>query len=121
MKAQLPGTASTIAAAYGSLADSDLVMVIGAASAVADPSRTLAEVTAGMDSGGVHVTNRAAVAPGPLGGVAECGDATTAGISVTVCNWADSGSAGSIVTYFDAAAHAREHFIELRNAVEQRG
>jgi hypothetical protein len=114
------GITSVVGGAYGDLAKRDLVIVVAAAQAIADPTRALDPFIAGMSRAGVRVTGLTAVSPGPLGGVAKCGDTTVSGIAAGICAWADRASTGSVVIYFANAAAAKAEFVRIRGAVELR-
>jgi hypothetical protein len=114
------GITSTVAAAYGNPAERDLVLVVGAAHVVRDPAKALGPFVAGMVQAGLKVGSLAAVDPGPLGGVAQCGDAVVSGVAAGVCAWADRGSFGVFFVYFKNGATAKAEFVATRSAVERR-
>ncbi len=115
------GATSVVGAAYGDLAKRDLLVVIGEAHPVSDPAKALDEYLAGMRASGMRATKLAVAAPGPLGGVAKCGDAVVAGLPTGLCVWADQGSFGAVMVYFKPGAVARAQFPGVRAAVEHRG
>ena len=120
MRQSLPGATSTVGAFYGNLAQQDMVMIAGASGLVTDPAKQLDEAVEGLGTGGLTVSNIKSVEPGPLGGVAKCGDANAAGVDLGVCVWADSGSIGVIAIYFKSGEQAQAEFVSIRGQVEQR-
>ena len=120
MKEAQPGANSTVGAFYGDPAKRDLLMVAGVAALVADPAKELDAAMGGLGTSGVEVTNLKSIEPGPLGGVAKCGDAEAEGIPLGVCVWADHGSLGVIGLYFKTGAEAEAEFQKIRGEVEQR-
>jgi hypothetical protein len=121
MKRDVPEAKDTIGAFYGNPANKDMVMIAGASGRVADPEKQLDQAIREMAAGGLKVTNVKAVEPGPLGGVAKCGDATADGVPMGVCAWSDRGSLGMIVIYFKNSKQAGAEFVAIRGAIEQRG
>lgn len=73
-----------------------------------------------MGAGGLTVTNAKSVEPGPLGGVAKCGDANAEGTTMGVCAWADRGSLAVMVIYFKTGDQAKAELVKIRGEVEQR-
>lgn len=121
MKRDVPEATSTVGAFYGNMAKKDLVMIAGASGRVADPAKQLDQAIREMAAGGLKVTNPKAVEPGPLGGVAKCGDATSEGVPMGVCAWSDRGSLGMIVIYFKNGQQASAELVAIRGAIEKRG
>jgi hypothetical protein len=122
MQDVLPGATSTVGAFYGDPAQSDIVMIAGASGRVDDPEKELEEAIEGMGgASGLTIGEMTSVEPGPLGGVAKCGDATAASnIDMGLCVWADNGSVGVIVIYFKSGADVEDEFVTLRGQIEQR-
>lgn len=73
-------------------ADQQLVLIVGGTGALRNPADELDTAFRGASEGGLPISDRAAVDPGPLGGVAECGQGSAEGIVVAVCGSADHGS-----------------------------
>jgi hypothetical protein len=119
MKQSQAGTTSTVAAFYGDPAKRDLLMVAGASAPIADPGKELGDAIKGLENS-LQVTNMASIEPGPLGGVAKCGDADAGGVKLGVCVWADNGSLGVIGLSFKNGAQAEAEFQKIRGEVEQR-
>ena len=118
MQKSLPGASSTVGAFYGDPAKEDLVMVAGASALVADPEKELDAAITGF-SAALKITNVKAVEPGPLGGIAKCGDANAQGVDMGVCVWADRGSLGVVAIYFKNGEQAQAELVAIRQAVEQ--
>jgi hypothetical protein len=119
MKTSLPGATSTVGAFYGDPAKQDMVMIAGASGLIADPEKQLNDSITSMGTGGLTLSNVKSIEPGPLGGVAKCGDASTGGIKMGVCIWADRGSLGVIGIYFQTGEQAQAEFVKIRSEVEQ--
>jgi hypothetical protein len=120
MKKDVPGATSTIGAFYGDPAKEDMVMIAGASALVADPAKQLDEAITGLGAGGLKVSNVKSVEPGPLGGVAKCGDAKADDVPVGVCVWSDRGSLGVVAVYFKTGDQANAELVKIRSEVEQR-
>jgi hypothetical protein len=85
------------------------------------PSLVLdAMLTRGLGSS-ARLTGLRATSPGPLGGVAKCGNGETSGIPVAVCAWADSASFGLVAAYFKTVGQLEPDFVKLRGQIEKRG
>jgi hypothetical protein len=119
MKKDIPSATSTIGAFYGNPAKKDMVMVAGASAPVADPAKELEEALTGL-GGDLKVTNFKSVEPGPLGGVAKCGDGDADGAPVGLCVWADKGSVGVIGVFFKTGDQAKAELVKIRGEVTKR-
>lgn len=117
---QLPGATSTVLAVYGDPTQRDLVLVGGSADTMPDPARSLEQFRNGMRDAGLPLDGVTAIEPGPLGGVAECGDADAGEVTMGICLWADRGSLGMVIMYFRTAAQAATEFVQIRGEVEKR-
>lgn len=121
VKKTVPSVTSTVAAFYGDPA-TDMVMIVGASGGVTNPAKevdkAIAEASAG---GGLKITNVKSVEAGPLGGVAKCGDATSDGVQMGVCIWADNGSVAMVVLYHKNGQQAAAELVKIRGEVEKRG
>ncbi|MEH0842037.1 hypothetical protein V6U81_06550 [Micromonospora sp. CPCC 205711] len=104
---------------YGSAEKRNLVMVAGASGPVILPEQELDEAIDGLETT-LAVKKMTAISPGPLGGVAKCGDGKAAGIALGVCVWADHGSVGMIIMYFSSARKAKAEFVTIRGQIEKR-
>jgi hypothetical protein len=120
MKGSQPGATSTIGAFYGDPGKRDLLMIAGASALVTDPAKELDVAITDLGEGDLKITNVASVEPGPLGGVAKCGDVNAEGVPLGVCVWADHGSVGVIALYFKTGAQAQAEFVQIRGEVEKR-
>ena len=73
-----------------------------------------------MNSGGLELKNLAATDPGPLGGIAQCGDSKTAGVPMAICVWSDNGSIGMFAMLFKEKAALEKEFVAMRGQIEQK-
>lgn len=119
MQSALPGASSTVGAAYGDLAKQDMIMIMAVSHVSVDPEDTMNDAMSGMNQGGLVSDNMASVDPGPLGGVAKCGDGSASGIDFAICSWADKGSWGAVIYYFKKVADLQPEFVSIRGAIEQ--
>jgi hypothetical protein len=116
----VPGSTGSVAAAYGDVKEQDLVMVAAASSLSGSAESRFAEFTSGMTKGGMQVTGFADVDPGPLGGIAKCGDTAGSGVPMAICVWSDNGSIGMFAMLFKEKAELAKEFVALRGQVEQK-
>ncbi|WBB81760.1 hypothetical protein O7606_10575 [Micromonospora sp. WMMD882] len=119
MKSKLSNDTGVVGAFYGSPEDRDMVMVVAASAFVLSPTSELDDAVEGITDD-LSVTRMTTIAPGPLGGVAKCGDGKSADVSLGICAWADHGSVGIVLTFFSSAAAAAAEFGTIRAAVELR-
>ncbi|WDZ87635.1 hypothetical protein [Micromonospora cathayae] len=119
MKSKLSDDTGVVGAFYGSPDDRNMVMLVAASAFVLSPESELDDAIEGVTKD-LSVTGMTAIAPGPLGGVAKCGDGKSADVSLGVCAWADHGSVGLVVVFFSSAAAAAAEFGTIRAAVELR-
>ncbi|MBV1848512.1 hypothetical protein [Catellatospora tritici] len=119
LSSAVPGASNVVAGFYGDPAKQDMVMLFAAAAKMGNPEKELDEAFKGMGTSGLTATDLASVDPGPLGGSAKCGSATTAGVDLAVCAWADNGSLGMFVWYFKSVDDIKTEFVTLRGQVEQ--
>ncbi|MEU1605953.1 hypothetical protein [Micromonospora matsumotoense] len=119
MKSEVRNETGAVSAFYGSAARRNMVMMAGASGPVILPEQELEDAVKGLASS-LAVTKMSTIEPGPLGGVAKCGDGKASGIALGVCVWADHGSVGMIVMYFSSAAKAKSEFTSLRGQIEKR-
>ena len=120
LKRSVPAATSTVGAIYGSPLKQDIVLVAGASAPVTDPEKELDRFFTSMGSAQMTITDVASTDPGPLGGVAKCGNADTSGIKLAVCGWADQGSVAMIGTFFKTADEVRAGFPALRAEIEKK-
>lgn len=111
------GTTEVVATYYGSFARKNLIFVLGVQGKVVDPEHLYATVTAALESQrkGLKLT---AVEPGPLGGMAACGDSIVAKSTVASCVWVDAGSYAFVEFFGVKAASVRSQFIQARGQLE---
>ncbi|MGC5017659.1 hypothetical protein [Micromonospora sp. DT47] len=119
MKSSVRNETGAVSAFYGSAAKRNLVMMAGASGPILLPEHELDEAIKGL-SASLAVKKMTTVSPGPLGGVAKCGDGKASGIALGVCVWADHGSVGMIVMYFSSASKAKAEFVTIRRQIEKR-
>ncbi|WP_168222350.1 hypothetical protein [Micromonospora sp. HM134] len=119
MKSEVRNETGAVSAFYGSAASKNMVMMAGASGPVILPEQELDDAVKGLGSS-LAVTKMSTIDPGPLGGVAKCGDGKASGIALGVCVWADHGSVGMIVMYFSSAAKAKSEFVAIRGQIEKR-
>jgi hypothetical protein len=116
----VPQATSTVGAFYGDPAKKDMIMIAGASALIVDPSKELDNAMRGMVTGGLKITNVKSVEPGPLGGVAKCGDADIKEVQAGACAWADRGSLGIVFIYFKTGAQAASELVQIRGEIEKR-
>jgi hypothetical protein len=116
----MPGATSSIGALYGSVAKRNMVIVTAAQAPVDNPSELLTQLLAGAGVGGLKIDSITPVSTGDLGGVAKCGSATTSGVDMAICSWADDGSVGMMIWYFKTVTKAKAEFPKLRGEIEKK-
>ncbi|WP_165945878.1 hypothetical protein, partial [Micromonospora sp. KC606] len=119
MKSDVTNESGAVGAFYGSVAKRNLTMVSGVSGPVLLPEKELDDAVKSL-SGSLALKKVAPVDPGPLGGVARCGDGRSSDIALGVCVWADEGSVGMIVMFFSSARKAKAEFATIRGQVEKR-
>lgn len=126
MRQAQQGVTGTVAAAYGNVAKRDVVLVVAAYKLTVNPATTLDSLVEGITASGMTNVTMADVDPGPLGGVAQCGNATASTATVpkmlmALCVWVDNGSFGSVTMYFKTGKQLAAEFVHIRSAVEHTG
>ena len=118
----LPGATGSVGGIYGDLQKQDLVMVAAASSINGSAQDRYDEITKGLNSGpgGIKIDNFTDTDPGPLGGIAKCGDTTTSGIPMAICVWSDNGSAGMFLMMFKQKPDLEKEFVAMRGEIEQK-
>ncbi|WP_165942544.1 hypothetical protein, partial [Micromonospora sp. KC721] len=119
MKSDVTNESGAVGAFYGSAAKRNLVMVSGVSGPVLLPEKELDDAVKSL-SGSLGLKKVAPIEPGPLGGVARCGDGRSSDIPLGVCVWADEGSVGMIVMFFSSAKKAKAEFATIRGQIEKR-
>ncbi|SIS11331.1 hypothetical protein SAMN05421833_12897 [Microbispora rosea] len=95
-----------------------MVLAFGVSAPVSDPDATIDRF---VDAMGTKVSHMKQVQPGPLSGVAKCGDAKLAeNVPIGVCAWVDSNTRGMIAMYFKSGDQAATEFVKIRGEIEQR-
>ncbi len=117
---KVPGATGSVSGLYGDVQEQDLVMVAAASSITGSPQERFDEFTSGMNSGGMQLTNLTDTDPGPLGGIAKCGDSNGGGAQMAICVWSDNGSIGMFAMMFKEKADLEKEFVSMRGQVEQK-
>ncbi|MEV6492096.1 hypothetical protein AB0M20_26275 [Actinoplanes sp. NPDC051633] len=117
---KVPGATGSVAAAYGDVLKQDLVMVVAASSLTGSAESRFDEFTKGMSSSGMSASDMTDVDPGPLGGIAKCGETTASGVKTAICVWSDNGSIGMFAMLFKGKAELQKEFVTLRGEVEHK-
>ncbi|GIE28061.1 hypothetical protein Ait01nite_011060 [Actinoplanes italicus] len=115
-----PGAANAFGAVYGSLADKKLVTALAAEVDIDDPQRMLDTVFQSF-SGESQLTGVSPASTGSLGGVAQCGSAVIGKEDVAICGWADEGSVGMILYFYETAVDVKGDFPDMRAEIETKG
>ncbi|MFI7574800.1 hypothetical protein [Micromonospora sp. NPDC049497] len=119
MKSTVSRESGAVGAFYGSPEKQNIVMVVGASGFVLDPEKELNDAVKGVTTD-LSVRKMATVSPGPLGGLAKCGDGESSDVPLGVCVWADQGSVGMIVMFFSSGSKAKSEFVSIRGQIEKR-
>ncbi|BCJ54915.1 hypothetical protein Asp14428_63900 [Actinoplanes sp. NBRC 14428] len=118
--AKVPGASRTVSGLYGTPADQNIVIVAAAAAEVSDPRRELDGIFLGVGVGGLEITGLTTAPPGPLGGYAKCGRGEAGGAPLIMCGWADEGSVGWLLWYYESMSDAKAELATLRGQVEKK-
>ena len=118
--AKIPGSTASVGAIYGDPVAQDLVMIAAASSISGSAQSRFDDFTTGLGQGGFAVEGMTDTEPGPLGGIAKCGDSETSGLSMAVCVWSDNGSVGMIAMMFKKKADLEKEFVTMRGEIEQK-
>ncbi|MFG1991101.1 hypothetical protein ACGFJ7_14120 [Actinoplanes sp. NPDC048988] len=112
-----PGAANAFGAVYGSLPDREFFAALAAEVDVDDPQRMLD--TAFQSFSGVNQLEGVTPAStGDLGGVAQCGSTVIDEEDVAICGWADEGSVGMILWFYETAVDVKGDFPDMRAEIE---
>jgi len=109
----------TAAAIYGDPKKLDILMLIAASSIGGSAQDRYDEMVKGIGSD-FAVAGLKDVPPGPLGGIAKCGDGKISTLPAAVCMWADSGSFAMLVLFNKKSADLQKDFISYRGQIEQK-
>ncbi|MEU4624660.1 hypothetical protein AB0G04_32400 [Actinoplanes sp. NPDC023801] len=112
-----PGAANAFGAVYGKLADKKLTAALAAEVDIDDPQRMLDTVFQSF-SGESQLTNVTPASTGDLGGVAQCGSTVVGKEDVALCGWADEGSVGMILYFYETAVDVKGDFPDMRAEIE---
>jgi hypothetical protein len=118
--ANVTGATGSVGAVYGDLQAQDVIMVAAASSINGSAESRYDDFTAGLASGNMQIDNLTDIEPGPLGGIARCGDSDSAGVPMAICVWSDNGSTGMFAMMFKKKADLEKEFVALRNEVEHK-
>lgn len=112
-----PGAQSSFGAIYGDPNQQDMVAALATKAVIADPQKELdaSFATFGKEA---PVSGLTKADTGTLGGVAQCGTSSVAGVDVAVCGWADEGSVGMVMWFFKTAPDVQAEFPQVRAAIE---
>ncbi|OJF11292.1 hypothetical protein, partial [Couchioplanes caeruleus] len=116
----VPGATASVGAVYGDVQKQDLVMVAAVSSINGSAQSRYDEFSKGIGKGGFNINNLTETDPGPLGGIAKCGDSEMQNIKMAVCVWSDNGSVGMIAMLFKGKAELEKEFIAMRGQVEKK-
>jgi hypothetical protein len=117
----VPGATTSVGALYGTVAKRNIVIVAAAKAPIDDPAKELDQTFYGAGIGGLQIKNITSASTGSLGGTAKCGSASTSGVDMAICSWADDGSLGMMIWYFKSVSKAKAEFPKLRAQVESKG
>ncbi|MGA5305169.1 hypothetical protein ACPCHT_35045 [Nucisporomicrobium flavum] len=118
--AKIPGSTGSVGAIYGDIQKQDIVMVAAASSINGSPQSRYDEFTEGLGQGGIKLQDLSDTDPGPLGGIAKCGDSNSSGVPMAVCVWSDNGSVGMIAMMFKGKADLEKEFVAMRGEIEKK-
>ena len=114
-----PGAANAFGAVYGSLPDKKLVAALAAEVDIDDPQRMLDTVFQSF-SGQNQLTSVTPASTVPLGGVAQCGNTVIGTEDVALCGWADEGSVGMFLFFYETAVDVKGDFPDMRAEIEKK-
>jgi hypothetical protein len=117
---KIDGTTSSVGAIYGDLQKQDVVMIAAASTLAGTAQSRFDEFSSGLNSGGFSVSKLQDTDPGPLSGIAKCGDSSAGGVPTAVCVWSDAGSVGMVAMLFKDRADLEKEFVSIRGQVEQK-
>ncbi|MEU4561807.1 hypothetical protein AB0F72_25775 [Actinoplanes sp. NPDC023936] len=115
-----PGAANAFGAAYGALGQKKLIAALAAEVDIDDPQRMLDTMFQSF-SGESQLTGVSPASTGALGGVAQCGDSVIGKENVALCGWADEGSVGMFLFFYETAVDVKGDFPDMRAEIETKG
>ena len=116
----VPGETNTVGTLYGSVAKRNIVVVAAAAAPIDDPKKELDNEFTSAGFSGLAISDITTVNPGPLGGAAKCGKANQEDVTMAICTWADDGSIGMMIFFFQSVSKVKTEFATLRGQVEKK-
>ncbi|MEV0895225.1 hypothetical protein [Actinoplanes sp. NPDC049802] len=114
-----PGAANAFGAVYGDLAEKKMTAALAAEVDIDDPQLMLDTVFQSF-SGENQLTNVTSASTGDLGGVAQCGGAVVAESDVAICGWADEGSVGMFLFFYETTVDVKGDFPGMRAEIESK-
>ncbi|MEU8238140.1 hypothetical protein AB0C07_07845 [Actinoplanes missouriensis] len=115
-----PGAANAFGAAYGALGEKKLIAALAAEVDIDDPQGMLDTMFQSF-SGESQLTGVSPASTGALGGVAQCGDSVIGKENVALCGWADEGSVGMFLFFYETAVDVKGDFPDMRAEIETKG
>ncbi|MEU4425785.1 hypothetical protein AB0F81_34620 [Actinoplanes sp. NPDC024001] len=112
-----PGAANAFGAVYGDVADKKMIAALAAEVDIDDPQRMLDTVFQSF-SGESQLTGVSPASTGSLGGVAQCGSTVIEKEDVAICGWADEGSVGMFLFFYETAVDVKGDFPDMRAEIE---
>ncbi|GAA2621654.1 hypothetical protein [Paractinoplanes durhamensis] len=116
----VPSATNSVGSLYGTVEKQDIVIVAAAEAPIDDPEKELDQTFLGAGIGGLKISNITDAPTGSLGGTAKCGSASTSGVDMAICSWADDGSLGMVIWYFKSVSKAKAEFPKLRAQIEKK-
>jgi hypothetical protein len=112
--------AKSIGSIYGDVAEQDIVIVAATATEIPVPSVALDATFKTAGNSGLALTGITSAPAGSLGGSAKCGKGEASGAPLIMCGWADQGSIGWVIWYFESMDKAKAEFPKLRAQIEKK-
>lgn len=112
-----PGAANAFGAVYGSPADKKMIAALAAEVDIDDPQLMLDTVFQSFN-GENKLIGVSPASIGSLGGVAQCGTSVIGKEDVAICGWADEGSVGMILYFYETAVNVKGDFPGMRAEIE---
>ena len=118
--ASVPGATNTVGALYGTVEKRNIVVVAAAAAPIDNPGKELDSAFSSAGFGGLKISGITSVSPGALGGKAKCGKASEDSLTMAICSWADDGSLGMMIFFFQSVSKTKAEFVKLRGQIEKK-
>jgi hypothetical protein len=117
----VPGATTSVGALYGTVQKQDIVIAAAAEAPIDNPEKELEQTFLSAGIGGMKISEITEASTGTLGGAAKCGQATATDVDMAFCSWADEGSLGMVIWYFQPVSKAKAEFPKLRAQIETKG